>query len=354
MRKIMLVALSILMILIIGGCGKTNTSAEKKVNTDPKTEGTKQVETKQVETKQVETLKLGVMKGAQSFPISVIQTKGLDKKYGLKLEVKPLAESGAIHTAIMGHQVDAVFSTWQAYAVQRTRGEDEVVIAPMNNYVSYVHVKKDSKINSMKDLRGKKIGTAYPPSNGTVIIFKYAVQKEFGFDPFKENNVIQGAAPLLLGLLEKGEIDAVYLGEPQATSSLTGGKNKSIWNVSEAYKNIGERIPMQVSVVTTETSLKKSSEALKNFVKAYTEAKDILIKDNSLWPELAKNVGIDTEEGAKILRESLQPNYIQEWNEDMIKKEIEFSYKIVDAFKEKDFLPEKMPEGLFSFEIYKK
>ena len=344
MKKISLIAFTILMSFIIVGCGANKNAGGQPTNSSGNTN----------QDQPPATLKIGVMQGAQSFPIAVIQNKGLDKKYGLKLEITPLAESGAIHTAIMSHKVDAVFSTWQAYAIQRSRGEDEVVIAPVNNYVSYVVVKKDSNINSMKDVRGKKIGTAYPPSNGTAIIFQYAVLKEFGFDPFKENNVNQGAAPLMLGLLEKGDIDAVYLGEPNATTAIVSGKYKKVWNVSDAYKHINERVPLQVSIVSTEVSLGKSSEALKNFVKAYAEAKDILVKDNSVWPELAKIVGIDTPEGVNTLRESLQPNYIQEWNETMINKEVETGYKMVDALKAKDFLPDKMPSNLFSYDIYKK
>ncbi|MDT3699984.1 MAG: ABC transporter substrate-binding protein [Thermincola sp.] len=349
MRRIIALLTLALFILTIGGCGNNNNNNNKAVAPA----APKESETK----KQAETslpLKIGVMRGAQSFPIAAMQKNGIDKKYGLQLEITPLANDSAIHTAIMSNKVDIVFSTWQSYAVQRNRGEDEVVIAPVNYMVKDVIVRKDSKINSMKDLRGKKLGTASPPGNGASLAFQYAVQKEFGFDPYKENALTQGATPLLLGLLEKGEIDAFYMGEPQLTSARLSGNFKSIWNITQAYKNINERLPLQVIVVTTEASLKKSNEAIKRFAKAYAESKDVLVKDNQIWPELAKQVGVESEQGANMLRESLQPYYVQEWNKDMIDKEIEQGYKMKQLFKASDFLPDKIPEVLFSFDIYNK
>jgi len=284
--------------------------------------------------------------------MAIIQSKGLQKKYGFELKIIPMASPAATQIAIHGHQADVTFASWQPFAVLRSKGEDTVIIAPVNHYVNGVIVKKDSGIKSMKDLVGKKLGTFYTPNTGTALIFQYAVNKEFGFDPYAATDLREGATPLLLGLFEKGEIDALFLGEPNVTKSLVSGNYRLIWHVTEAFKKLGREVPLQLCAITTDQSLRTQKEQLKKFIAAYTEAKDIVTNDPQVWKELAKEVEIKGDEGAEMLRKSLQPSYVQTWNKSFIENEVKISYEMAALQKGVKFIPDKIPEGLFSFDIY--
>lgn len=301
-----------------------------------------------------QALNIGVIRGTQFFPIAAMQNKGLEKKYGLDMKITPLASPSAIHIAITGHQVDAVFSTWQTYAVSRSKGGDQLVVAPVNFYVNGVIVKKESPAKSLKDLVGKKLGTSYGPGHGTSLILQYATLKEFGFDINSKVELREAAAPLLLGLLEKGELDAVYLGEPNLTKSLAGGKYRQIWDVEATFKKLGKPVPLQLCVVTTDPSLQTKKEAFKKFLAAYAEAKDILAKDNQIWKELAKEVGLQGDEEVETLKSNLQPSYVQTWNRGFIDNELKLNYEMTALQKEVKFIPDKIPEGFFSFGVYSK
>ena len=301
-----------------------------------------------------QTLNIGVLKGTQFFPMAALQSKGLEKKYGLDLKIIPMASPAAIHIAISGHQADVVFSTWQTYAVGRSKGADPLVIAPVNYYVNGIIVKKDSPAKSLKDLIGKKIGTSYGPGHGTALLLQYAAKKEFGLDLSTQIELREAATPLLLGLLEKGELDAVYLGEPKLTKSLAGGRYKQIWDVDEAFKKLGKPVPLQLCVVTTDQALKTKKEELRKFVAAYGEAKNILTTDDQIWPELAKEVNLKGDEEVGMLRKNLQASYVQTWNKGFIDNELKLNYEIADLQKGVKFIPDKIPAGFFSFDVYSK
>jgi NitT/TauT family transport system substrate-binding protein len=301
-----------------------------------------------------QTLNIGVLKGTQFFPMAAMQSKGLEKKYGLDLKIIPMASPAAIHIAINGHQVDAAFSTWQTYAVGRSKGADPLVIAPVNYYVNGIIVKKNSPAKSLQDLIGKKLGTSYGPGHGTALLLQYAAKREFGLDLNTQIELREAATPLLLGLLEKGELDAVYLGEPNLTKSLAGGKYKQIWDVDETFKKLGKAVPLQLCVVTTDQAMKTKKEALKKFVAAYAEAKNILTTDDQIWPELAKEVNLKGDEEVGLLKKSLQASYVQTWNKSFVDSELKLNYEIADLQKGVKFIPDKIPEGFFSFSVYNK
>ena len=301
-----------------------------------------------------QTLNIGVLKGTQFFPMAALQSKSLEKKYGLDLKIIPMASPAAIHIAISGHQADVVFSTWQTYAVGRSKGADPLVIAPVNYYVNGIIVKKDSPAKSLKDLIGKKIGTSYGPGHGTALLLQYAAKKEFGLDLSTQIEFREAATPLLLGLLEKGELDAVYLGEPNLTKSLAGGRYKQIWDVDDAFKKLGKPVPLQLCVVTTDQALKTKKEALRKFVAAYGEAKNVLTTDDQIWPELAKEVNLKGDEEVGMLRKNLQASYVQTWNKGFIDNELKLNYEIADLQKGVKFIPDKIPAGFFSFDVYSK
>jgi NitT/TauT family transport system substrate-binding protein len=301
-----------------------------------------------------QVLNVGVLKGTQFFPLAAMQAKALEKKYGLDLKIIPMASPAAIHIAITGHQADVVFSTWQTYAVGRSKGGDPLVIAPVNYYVNGIIVRKDSPAKSLPDLIGKKIGTSYGPGHGTALLLQYAAKKEFGIDLGTQTELREAATPLLLGLLEKGDLDAVYLGEPNLTKSWAGGKYKQIWDVDEAFKKLGKPVPLQLCVVTTDQAMKTKREALKKFVAAYDEAKIILTRDDQIWPELAKEVNLKGDEEVGMLKKNLQASYVRTWNKSFIDSELKLNYEIADLQKGVKFIPDKIPEGFFSFAVYQR
>jgi NitT/TauT family transport system substrate-binding protein len=89
-----------------------------------------------------------------------------------------------------------------------------------------VQSKVDGKINTVNDLRGKRIGV---PGMGTPpFIFASRVLGANGIDPSKEINWIVFPAGELGLALEKGEVDAIANSEPIGSMLIAAGKVKNV------------------------------------------------------------------------------------------------------------------------------
>src|SRR3972149_6635849 len=86
-------------------------------------------------------------------------------------------------------------------------------------FPDYILVKKVSKINSLLDLKGKKIGT-YPGS--TILTYTKVILKHF-FDPDEDISIIQLKPELQLQALEAGQVDAIFTLEPIASLGIVRG-----------------------------------------------------------------------------------------------------------------------------------
>jgi ABC-type nitrate/sulfonate/bicarbonate transport system substrate-binding protein len=167
--------------------------------------------------------------------------------------------------------------------------------------VYYRIVADKNKITSLKDLKGKKIGT----SQGTSAA--YFVQKYLAAAGIKESEytVVSGsvcmAAPCGTGtfpyMLAHGTIDAVGMWEPtvQLAADALGAANAVIFQNKTVYREV--------------YNLHSTAEKLKNpttrknivaFLQALTQAEKLFENDpQSIWPRVSQAVGVN----ATLLRE---------------------------------------------------
>ncbi len=201
--------------------------------------------------------------GRGRIPISLVQKLGLDKKYNISIDLTIPANVDAMHTALVGGATDVIVTGWTNAVSYRSRGVPMVAVYPANSFLYDVIVAKDSPMKDFGDLRGKRVGTFATPASATTVLWAMECREIFGFDPYKEAKVQDGAATLLLQLLERGEIDAALLLDPQATVALAGGRFKSIGEIGEIWeKNKGQKL-LATTIVSTDDFVKKNPEPLR-------------------------------------------------------------------------------------------
>ncbi len=76
--------------------------------------------------------------------------------------------------------------------------------------------------------------------------------------------------------------------------------------------------------------------------------------DDQIRSELAKEVNLTGDEEVGLLKKNLQASYVQTWNKAFIDNELKLNYEIADLQKGVKFIPDKIPEGFFSFSVYNK
>src|SRR5262245_2698782 len=125
----------------------------------------------------------------------------------------------------------------------------------------------NGKINSVKDLRGKRIGV---PGMGTPpFIFANRVLGANGIDPSKEITWLVFPAGELGLALDKGEVDAVADSEPIGSMLVAQGK---VWNVADQAVDMPYADEYCCAVITSGKFLAKNPKAAAAATRALLKA----------------------------------------------------------------------------------
>ncbi|GAF08536.1 phosphonate ABC transporter phosphate-binding periplasmic component [Paenibacillus pini JCM 16418] len=226
-KKTLTICMSLALAASISACGSkdnSNTSAEASKTTSTEATGgdssksyvPKELNVQFVPSQNADTLE------AKTKPLE----KLLGDKLGIPVHVTVSPDYNTIVEAMASKQVDVGFLPPNAYVLahdkkktvdlllqaQRYGVKDETgedTTDKVDFYKSMIIVKKDSPIQSLKDLKGKKIGWQNVTSSAGYV-FPAAELKQEGIDPDKDVQgvTIKGHDAAIMALLN-GQVDAV-------------------------------------------------------------------------------------------------------------------------------------------------
>jgi NitT/TauT family transport system substrate-binding protein len=165
-----------------------------------------------------EEVKIGYLGFVLALPTFVALEKGYFQEQGLKV-TPTLFESGTIITdALITGRVDvqtgsAIIASW--LAEQNMPGTYKIFImygagkVPQDNTMALM-VKKDSPLQGIADLKGKRMGTF--PGIASIALAKAVLRNSF--DPDKEITFIEVPPGNIIQALASGQIDAYFAPEP--------------------------------------------------------------------------------------------------------------------------------------------
>ena len=84
------------------------------------------------------TVKVTFIEGTQSFPLLVMQTKGIANKYNLKLEENKVAGPQGLATAMQTGNFEVSFRGWLSTALMRSKGHKAIVVYSLTSYTDDV------------------------------------------------------------------------------------------------------------------------------------------------------------------------------------------------------------------------
>ncbi|MDB5614044.1 MAG: NitT/TauT family transport system substrate-binding protein, partial [Devosia sp.] len=154
------------------------------------------------------TLIIGVQEsGTVQWEIETIKSLGLDTKYGVTLEIRPLADSRAGQIALQAGAVDVILSDFVWVSIQRSQG-NMVSMVPHSLTVGGLMVPQGSDITTVAELKGKTIGVAGGPVDKSWVILQAYYNSVTGAKLIDDVTANYGAPPLVNELLGNGQIDA--------------------------------------------------------------------------------------------------------------------------------------------------
>jgi NitT/TauT family transport system substrate-binding protein len=206
--------------------------------------------------------------GAKS--VLYAQKNNLFRKRGINADIVSMGSGAAIFAAVLGGSADvgsgSLFPVYAAYS----RGVPLRIIAPASLYLSshadaFLLVKKDSPIQSARDLNGKIIGG--DATNDVSVTSTRVWMDQRGGDG-KTLRSVELKQPEQLGALDAGRIDAVVLKPPYLTTAMDSGKFRKIGTPLDA---IAPRFLLSCWVATADY-IAKNKDTVDAFVAGLTEA----------------------------------------------------------------------------------
>jgi NitT/TauT family transport system substrate-binding protein len=171
-------------------------------------------------------IRVGASADDATRPLLYAQQAGLFKKAGLDVEIVKLANGAAIAAAVAGGSIEigkgSSLTAVQAYA----KLLPFLAIANLSNYSdrapnAVIIVRRDSAINSAKDLAGKTLGVIALADFTTLTIQAWLEQNGVDLSTIKYLEIPNSAA---VTALEQGRIEATMVIEPSYSSAMATGK----------------------------------------------------------------------------------------------------------------------------------
>ena len=198
-------------------------------------------------------IRYGYLPIASDASFFVALERGFFSQQGLDVEPIKFEASNQALEAVVAGRIDAtaVVALEAAFSLEgNTPGQFKIIemtAATAQTKVQRIIVKRDSPIQTLADLRGKKIGT-FPGSQ--MVVFLKLILGRF-FDAEKEVEITQLKPPLQPQALESGQVDALFCLEPTGTMLEERGLARTI-SMNPLYEFIQKPFPTAAGIVSTQ------------------------------------------------------------------------------------------------------
>jgi NitT/TauT family transport system substrate-binding protein len=271
------------------------------------------------------TFTLGITSGAQEFVDFVMERHGMLEEVGLKADkVKSLSPAN-LHLMVAERKVDIGYGGFTTMATARSEGKDIIVIYGVFSPVNMVFVRKDSPIQTIPDLKGKRLGVFGGPGSTTFGFLAVLAKNWHGIDLFKETELVTAPAPALAELLGKGDIDAALLGTVESIQTFAKDRYRVLVDLSAEYKaRQGGRAPAHVTIATNEKFANERGDVVRDYLKAYARALQYVRQHPEVWDEYAASIKMNEPAERTLLREKMGANLVEKWDVEQIALQAEY------------------------------
>jgi NitT/TauT family transport system substrate-binding protein len=253
-----------------------------------------------------DVVKIGYLRIVMSIPTFVAQEKGFFAEQGLEVELIPFNSGSAVTDALVAGRIDANCGssmTGHWFAAQAAPDSFKIFLAlgvkPGKKDRSFVVVvKKDSPMQDLKDLKGKKVGT-YPGAT-SVALARAVIRTQI--DP-EEVIFTQVPPPNMVPALAAGQLDAFFTPEPSGMMAVSKGVGRYLMKGPLSLLNLKRGFPGMAFSFSKDFLEERPEDAKKVKAAMYKavdyfrnheqETRPYLMEYTGLPEEVAMNIPID-------------------------------------------------------------
>lgn len=254
-----------------------------------------------------------VKSGSVAWLIETIESEGLDKKHGFTLKVLEVATNSAAPVALLAGEADVIVTDWTWALRQRAKGLD-LKFSSYSSALGSVMVPRDSNIQSIGDMFGKKIGVAGTGVDKSWILLRAYSRKAFGKDISKNANVVFGAAPLISEEFRSGRLDAC-LNFWTYAARLKGDGAREILSMTDVISALGVTpAPPLVGFVWSEKATQKAGVPVDRLLAAVDDANAVLARSDAAWERLKPLIKASSDSEFLAIRDYFRSGITGRWD----------------------------------------
>ena len=230
-------------------------------------------------------------------PAAVAEEKGMFNKHGIEADVKSFASGPVVSRGLQTKELDIAYVGFLPTFHDLARGLEVTVVAKSSFGLGSILVRKDSGLNSVKDLKGKKVAGSRKNSGNDVILRAFLLKELGGLDPESDVQMVYMGEENKGPVVMSRQVDGAMTVEPFTTQYLLGGETKVIVNTVD----VAPKHPWYVVVVRNDF-LKQNRDAVVRVLRAHVDAVKFLngspAEANELIARVFKQDGVTVERGA--------------------------------------------------------
>ena len=253
--------------------------------------------------------------GQSGYVAALIENKGLDVKYGIKITNMMMDFTEAANAVKLGRAVTSAMQPSTAVNLIKSGTDIRLVTPQIWSGNSWV-VKKDSPYKSFADLKGKKIGN-FARVTGAYF-FSAVIAKEHKLDLEKDFQSIPAETGALIALLERGDVEAINMFEPHVTRMVMSGRYRVLVDFDIALEEIFGAPPLKSTVGMLKETVEKQPQLVKALRGAYAEAVQMIKKgqDEEFFKSKAKDFfNLSTPEEVAAGIKVNKANFADQWGD---------------------------------------
>ncbi len=249
-------------------------------------------------------IRAGVLSfGTVNWELDVVRHHGLARRNGVELEVVRLGSKIASAVALQGGAVDAIVSDWIWVSRQRHAGADYTFV-PHSLAVGSLLVRPNAGIETLADLKGRRLGVAGGPVDKSWLLLRAYATKTLGYDLAETLEPVFAAPPLLNQIMLRGEIPAV-LNFWHYGARLKAAGMKELVGFADLLSALGvERRPPMIGWVFSENWAARNQATVQGFLESLREAKGIMAASDAEWDRLRVLTRAEDDATLRALRDA--------------------------------------------------
>lgn len=259
----------------------------------------------------------------------VVKLKEFDIEQGFELQISSAA-SPELPRALASGAADTVLIATAGLALSYTTMPTAKIIRPLyvNNHV--LMVRPDSDIETIADLRGKRVSEISQTATGQAALALLA--EEAGLNLETDVNISFVAPAVGMSGVENGDLDAAAGWAPLTTRLAEQGKLKVGVDLNQVWNETFPAPLLSGSIVAKSEWIDANPDLAKAVSTAFGKAIQALVDDPTIFDNenIQEAFGIDPEQNVAAVREEVITRLVTTWSESDVTEQVEYLMNTIE------------------------